>query len=59
LIDPTAYDLLDVHQREGVARVEVRHPPVNLIDKALFRELRHIVRDVSEDPDTPVFRARQ
>lgn len=55
MIEQAGYELLSVEQSHGVTRVEIRHEPINLIDRALFRELRHIVRDVSEDRDTRVF----
>jgi hypothetical protein len=34
--------------------VEVDHPPINLIDRALFREQRQVTRGLAADPDTMV-----
>ncbi|MBV8947716.1 MAG: enoyl-CoA hydratase/isomerase family protein [Solirubrobacterales bacterium] len=43
------YELLHVRRHAGVAEVIIDHPPVNLIDRPLFRELRHVVREVAAD----------
>jgi enoyl-CoA hydratase/carnithine racemase len=48
------YDLLRVSTDDGIARVEIDHPPINLIDRPLFRELRHVTRELAADPDTIV-----
>ena len=33
----------------GVLYATVDHPPINLVDRELFRELRHLVREVESD----------
>lgn len=38
----------------GVAEVVFHHPPVNLLDRELFRALRHVVRDLEADDDVRV-----
>jgi enoyl-CoA hydratase/carnithine racemase len=50
----TDYELLHVTSRDGVVRVEIDHPPVNLIDRPLFRELRHLTRELAADDDAIV-----
>jgi enoyl-CoA hydratase/carnithine racemase len=48
------YELLRVSTGDGIARVEIDHPPINLIDRALFRELRRVTRELAADPHTIV-----
>jgi enoyl-CoA hydratase/carnithine racemase len=38
-----------VTRAAGIARVEIDHPPINLIDRPLFRELRHVTRELAAD----------
>jgi len=53
-MDYDKYELLNVTRRAGVAEVAIDHPPLNLIDRPLFRELRHVVRDLADDDETLV-----
>jgi enoyl-CoA hydratase/carnithine racemase len=48
------YELLRVTSKQGVTYVVIDHPPLNLIDRALFRELRHVARELARDPETIV-----
>jgi enoyl-CoA hydratase/carnithine racemase len=49
-----SYELLRVTSERGIARVEIDHPPLNLLDKPLFREMRHVARELAADPETIV-----
>jgi enoyl-CoA hydratase/carnithine racemase len=40
--------------RGGIAEVVIRHPPINLLDRELFRALRHAVRALEADDDVRV-----
>ena len=48
------YNLLRVERDAGVAEVVITHPPLNLIDRPLFRELRHVVRELAADDEALV-----
>jgi len=48
------YELLHVTNENGLTRVVIDHPPINLLDRALFREMRHITREIALDPNTLV-----
>ena len=48
------YELLKVFSADRITRVEIDHPPINLLDRALFREMRHVVRELATDPETRV-----
>jgi hypothetical protein len=50
--DYAGYELLRIKTGDGIARIEIDHPPINLIDRALFRELRHVTRELAADPDS-------
>jgi enoyl-CoA hydratase/carnithine racemase len=39
---------------DGVAEVILHHPPFNLLDRELFRAMRHVVRDLEADDDVRV-----
>jgi enoyl-CoA hydratase/carnithine racemase len=45
------FKALRVHVRKGVAWVTIDHPPINLLDQALFLELARLVPAVEADPD--------
>ncbi len=50
----TDYELLRVTSDGGTVRIEIDHPPINLIDRPLFRELRHVTRELAADDDSIV-----
>jgi len=39
---------------DGVAEVIFHHAPINLVDRELFRAMRHVVRDLEADDDVRV-----
>lgn len=43
------YDSLDVRIADGVARVTIDHPPINLFDMALMQEVDRVGRELAED----------
>ena len=48
------YECLRVRVEEGVARVTIDHPPINLFDLALMREVDRIGTEVAADPAVKV-----
>jgi enoyl-CoA hydratase/carnithine racemase len=48
------YELLRIRREGGITRVEIDHPPINLLDRALFREMRHVTRALGADPNTRI-----
>jgi enoyl-CoA hydratase/carnithine racemase len=50
----TDYELLRITSESGIVRIEIDHPPLNLIDRPLFRELRHVTRELAADDDAIV-----
>jgi enoyl-CoA hydratase/carnithine racemase len=51
---PTEYETLAVERDGPLARVTIDHPPVNLLDLAMLRDLTLLVGELeAEDPDAP------
>ncbi|MBV9971309.1 MAG: enoyl-CoA hydratase/isomerase family protein [Xanthobacteraceae bacterium] len=48
------YDLLRIDRADGITRVAIDHPPINLLDRPLFREMRHVTRELAADQETRV-----
>ena len=44
------YECLKVGLQEGVARVTIDHPPINLFDLALMGEMDRVGREIEADP---------
>jgi enoyl-CoA hydratase/carnithine racemase len=49
-----AYDTLRIRRDAGVARVTIDHPPINLFDAALMRDLMRAGTALEADPDVRV-----
>jgi enoyl-CoA hydratase/carnithine racemase len=50
----TEYETFSVEHDAGVARVTIDHPPVNLLDLPMLRDLTVLVGELeAEDPDAP------
>jgi enoyl-CoA hydratase/carnithine racemase len=47
-------ECLRLRRRAGVATVTIDHPPVNLLDAALIRELAHVGAALADDPEVRV-----
>lgn len=54
MADDRPYSVLTVTREGGVVAAEIDNPPINLIDRSLFRDLRQLVDDVANDPDARV-----
>lgn len=54
MADDHPYSVLTVTREDGVVAAEIDNPPVNLIDRSLFRDLRRLVDDVAADPGARV-----
>jgi len=48
------YQALQIEVAAGVARVVIDHPPINLFDLALMREIARLGRELEADPDVRV-----
>lgn len=51
---PSDYQLLSRRVADRVARVIIDNPPVNVIDRRLFRELESTVAELERDPEVAV-----
>lgn len=54
MADDHPYSVLTVTREAGVVAAEIDNPPVNLIDRSLFRDLRRLVEEVGDDPEARV-----
>jgi enoyl-CoA hydratase/carnithine racemase len=54
---PSAYETFAVERDAGIARVTIDHPPVNLLDLAMLRDLTLLVGELEDEsaatPDAP------
>lgn len=53
-LDPASYAAINVTIDAGIARVEIDHAPVNVLDVALMSELRHFLLAVRDKEDVRV-----
>ncbi len=54
MADDRPYSVVTVTREAGVVVAEIDNPPVNLIDRSLFRDLRRLVDEVGTDTDARV-----
>lgn len=57
-VNSDSFESLDVSRDEGVAYVTINHPPINLLDQALIRQLDALSRRLKKDRDTRVLVVR-
>ena len=54
MTEPSPFSVLSVSRQGGVVTAVIDNPPVNVIDRALFRDLRRLPEVVESDPEARV-----